>query len=285
MGFPGRRTASTCCSAIGTPPPSRRPSTGTTLEDGQRRQLTSPAANVSDGWPNVSPDGRYLGFVRMNHSDFGGSVFVLRFGRLQAGGAPVQLTFGHLVTTFDWTADSRSIIHDSRRGNGLWRVGVAGGTSDPCCRTFAHSPSVARSGTGVVYQHGRQSTPTSGNCRYRGRQPGTVRGRRHFAIIASTYIDKDPQYSPDGRGSLSPLSRSGHGQLWVANRDGSGSRPLTKFAGGWLGSPSWSADGQRIAFDAIQGRDVESLHRPRQRRPRSYARFRRIQQYPPELVS
>ena len=39
----------------------------------------------------------------------------------------------------------------------------------------------------------------------------------------------------------------------MANRDGSGSRPLTKFAGGWLGSPSWSADGQRIAFDALQG--------------------------------
>jgi len=38
------------------------------LDDGQRRQLTSPPANFSDGRPIVSPDGRYLGFVRRNDS-------------------------------------------------------------------------------------------------------------------------------------------------------------------------------------------------------------------------
>ncbi len=38
------------------------------LDDGQRRQLTRPPANFSDGRPIVSPDGRYLGFVRRNDS-------------------------------------------------------------------------------------------------------------------------------------------------------------------------------------------------------------------------
>ena len=222
------------------------------LEDGQRRQLTRPRAPLGDGHPIVSPDGRYLGFVRMNDSDFGGSVFVLRFGQSQAEQAPVQVTSGHLVRTFDWTADSRSIIHDSRSESGLWRVGVAGGTSEPVLpNVSALSPSVARSGTGVVYQNWlidsniwELPTPRSASL-----DPA---GDATFRIIASTHGDNNPQYSPDGRRIAFSSSRSGQRQLWVANRDGSGSRPLTNVAGGWLGSPSWSADGRWIAFDAIR---------------------------------
>ncbi len=36
------------------------------LEDGKKRQLTHPPANLSDTHPVVSPDGRYLAFVREN---------------------------------------------------------------------------------------------------------------------------------------------------------------------------------------------------------------------------
>jgi Tol biopolymer transport system component/DNA-binding winged helix-turn-helix (wHTH) protein len=228
------------------------------LEDGQRRQLTSPPANHSDGWPIVSPDGRYLAFVRRNDAHFGGSVFVQKFDPLHAGGDPVQLTYGHLVRTFDWTADSRSIIHDSWWENGLWRTGVGGGRSEPVLpNILAVSPSVARSGPGLVYQNSlldpniwELPTPPSPTL-----EPS---GDATFRVIASTSIDQDPQFSPDGARIAFASARSGHRQLWVANRDGSGAKPLTSFADGRVGSPSWSADGQWIAFDAIRS-DVWNL--------------------------
>jgi Tol biopolymer transport system component/DNA-binding winged helix-turn-helix (wHTH) protein len=224
------------------------------LEDGQRRQLTTPPANVSDSQAVVSPDGRYLGFVRRNDSDNGGHVFVQEFDRPHTGGEPARVTFDHLVRTFDWTVDGRGIIHDSWLESGLWRIGVAGGTSESVLPNIrAASPSVARSGAGVVYQNTLRDaniwelpTPPSPT-----RQPS---GDATFRIIASTSGDSDPQLSPDGTRIAFISSRSGRPQLWVANRDGSGSTPLTNFEGRRLGSPSWNADGQRVALDGIEGR-------------------------------
>ena len=101
------------------------------LEDGQRRQLTKPPANLSDIHPVVSPDGRYLAFVRLNPLGRGGSVFLQKLEHLQPSGEPWQLTFGHSVAAFDWAQDSRSVIHDAGLVDpGLWRVRVAGGASD-----------------------------------------------------------------------------------------------------------------------------------------------------------
>jgi Tol biopolymer transport system component len=87
-------------------------------------------------------------------------------------------------------------------------------------------------------------TPASPN-----RQPS---GDTTFRLIASTSGDSDMQFSPDGTRIVFASNRSGHGELWVSNRDGSRVTQLTHFEGGGrVGSPSWSADGKRIAFDAL----------------------------------
>ena len=118
------------------------------LKDGKRRQLTRPPANLSDIHPVVSPDGRYLAFVRMNPLARGGNVFLQKLEQLQVVGEPTQLTFDRAVNAFDWTEDSRSIIHDAGPVEpGLWRIAVAGGAPElvlPNIRAFR--PSVARSG-------------------------------------------------------------------------------------------------------------------------------------------
>jgi TolB protein len=64
----------------------------------------------------------------------------------------------------------------------------------------------------------------------------------------------DPAWSPDGR-QIAFVDREGgvgHGDLWIANADGSGVHRVTRSTGGDNSRsaryPTWSADGGRIAF-------------------------------------
>ena len=223
------------------------------FEDGGRRQLTHPPTNLTDVSPVVSPDGRYLAFVRMNPLAGGGNVFLQKLEQLQVSGEPTQLTNGRSVLTFDWTGDSRSIIHDSVFVEpGLWRIAVAGGAPELVLPNIrAGRPSVARRGVGMVYQNSliagdiwELPTPSSPN-----RQPS---GDATFRVIESTSRDFDMRFSPDGTRVAFVSLRSGKSELWVSNRDGSQQTQLTNFDGWRAGSPSWSADGKRIAFDATQ---------------------------------
>jgi Tol biopolymer transport system component/DNA-binding winged helix-turn-helix (wHTH) protein len=223
------------------------------LEDGQRRQLTRPPANLSDIHPVVSPDGRYLAFVRMNPSGRGGNVFIQPLEHLQPSGEPRQLTSGHSVAGFDWALDSRSIVHDAGVVDpGLWRISVAGGASELVWANVRTSmPSLARSGAGVAYQ----TTVIDSNI---WELPMVSSPNRQaaaddsFRAIASTSNDTDMKLSPDGTLIAFVSGRSGHSDLWVANRDGSQARQLTNFGGWRTGSPCWSADGTSIAFDVLE---------------------------------
>ncbi len=223
------------------------------FEDGKRRQLTRPPANFGDIHPVVSPDARYLAFVRLRLNPLttgGGSVYLQKLEQLQATGKPAQLTFGYNAAAFDWTRDSRSVIYDGGHVEpGLWRVGVAGGAPEA---VFPHiraaRPSIARAGAGMVYQN----TLIESNI-WELRTPSSPNSQAEtFRVVASTSADTDMQLSADGTRIAFSSRRSGHSELWVSNRDGSEARRLTNFESGRVGSPCWSADGKWIAFDATR---------------------------------
>ena len=119
----------------------------------------------------------------MNPYARGGNVFLQKLEQLHLSGEPTQLTFGRSVLTLDWTRDSRSVIHDSHPAvePGLWRIAVAGGAPELVLPNIrAGTPSVARSGVGMVYQNSliasniwELPTPSS--------RIANPQGTRHFA--------------------------------------------------------------------------------------------------------
>jgi Tol biopolymer transport system component len=74
-------------------------------------------------------------------------------------------------------------------------------------------------------------------------------GEAPAPLIASSMIDMNPEYSPDGRQIAFASDRAGESfDIWVANADGSEPVQLTH-ENGLAGSPRWSPDGRFIVFD------------------------------------
>jgi Tol biopolymer transport system component len=63
-------------------------------------------------------------------------------------------------------------------------------------------------------------------------------------------MDSYPQFSPDGKKIVFYSDRSGSGEIWVCDSDGSNPVKLTSFAGPLVTTPRWSPDGEAIAFDS-----------------------------------
>jgi serine/threonine protein kinase len=72
-------------------------------------------------------------------------------------------------------------------------------------------------------------------------------------VAASTRVEGEPQFSPDGQRIAFSSNRSGNVEIWVADRDGRNPVQITTVRGPQVGSPRWSADGQWIAMDHREG--------------------------------
>jgi dipeptidyl aminopeptidase/acylaminoacyl peptidase len=68
--------------------------------------------------------------------------------------------------------------------------------------------------------------------------------------IASTMLDANPQFSPDGTRVAFQSTRSGVMEIWVADPDGANAAPLTAMRAPTTGTARWSPDGKTIAFDS-----------------------------------
>jgi len=73
-----------------------------------------------------------------------------------------------------------------------------------------------------------------------------VGGGRATRITSGSAIDAEPKFSPDGSRIVFVSDRSGDMNLWIANSDGSGARPLTRERRTRFVSPIWSPDGVMI---------------------------------------
>jgi Tol biopolymer transport system component len=73
-------------------------------------------------------------------------------------------------------------------------------------------------------------------------------------IVASPEYNAQPQLSPDETKIVFSSQRSGNGEIWRSEADGSNSIQLTSFGGELGGTPRWSPDGGWIVFDRYPGK-------------------------------
>jgi Tol biopolymer transport system component/DNA-binding winged helix-turn-helix (wHTH) protein len=229
------------------------------IVSGVKKRLTSRYAN-SDIQPAFSPDGRTLAFNRTLLPD-GPFVHVLPLGAGEPRKlAPTSFPRGRVA----WLPDGAQILFaavpvapegggqlrpspSGRAGALLWRVPAGGGqTSLLAGSENAVDVAVSADGHRLVYSQGTID-PDIWRLDLR-RGPATEEEPTRF--IASTRIDANPRFSPDGERVAFTSERSGQLEIWVV--DGQGRHPLrlTSFGGkGSVGAPRWSPDGKTITFD------------------------------------
>jgi Tol biopolymer transport system component len=233
-------------------------------ESGEKRRLTSvpermPGVRVG-GWggdwdPALSPDGRWLAFTRMLDAHIG-DVHLLRLGPdMTAQGSPERLTFENRVAASPtWLSSGSQILFSQRTwSSGQQMIRLAAVPPGPNAiprqvpvGTDAINLAFSRASQRLVFSRAHEDVNIY---RLGLRGPGEPAGEPE-RLIASTRLEHSPEYSPKGDTVAFVSSRSGSGEIWLSNADGSNPRQLTSMGGPWTSDPRWSPDGTTILFDS-----------------------------------
>src|SRR5579862_1379114 len=72
----------------------------------------------------------------------------------------------------------------------------------------------------------------------------------HVKLISTTRDQFCPRYSPDGRHIAFASNRGGPPEIWMSDSDGQNVVQLSNLRGLATGSPAWSPDSRKVAFDS-----------------------------------
>jgi sugar lactone lactonase YvrE len=218
------------------------------VSDGELHVATSPTPPTFHVFPVVSPDGRQLAY----QSCLNPVTCVLELLELGADtrptGSPRRLTRRPFYPagggSLAWAGDGRSLLFVAGALGRLYRVGTARVAEPELVELAGHNVrtvAVAAHRDRLVFEKGLSRHSIA---RF-------VAGRPAETVVASTFGESVPDYSPDGQRIAFESRRNGESpEIWLAGADGSNPIQLTHGPGQWQGSPRWSPDGRTIAFDS-----------------------------------
>lgn len=214
------------------------------LQGGHKEPLTNPPSEIDgDSDPKLSPDGKWLAFVRGESASVQ-DVYLMPI----SGGEPRRISNSqNKVGGFCWTPDTLSILaslemRDSPRA--LWRIPIERGepTRIPEIAGSPISPTMPIQGKGLAYvirvnDTNLWSLDLQGNAEPK-------------KMTSSLEMDTGPQLSPDGKSLCWRSGSNGSNEIWVAAADGSGPRILTTLGGAVSGPARWSPNSSELVFEA-----------------------------------
>jgi Tol biopolymer transport system component/DNA-binding winged helix-turn-helix (wHTH) protein len=223
------------------------------LPTGRKECLSEPVTrNGADEHLTLSPNHKMLAFVRISPS---GHSDIFTFS-LSSRGLHQITSEGKAVRSLMWSADGQDIIFRSSRAGlaQVWRVPAAGG---PIERETSYPDvgSLTSDGRRLAFVKNQGSWPTSITEARLSAPGGRVLGTKD--AVATANLNESPQLSPDGGQIVFASDPAddedyGGGEIWKIDRDGTEAQQLTSTGMG-AGTPRWSPDANKIAFDTLQG--------------------------------
>jgi eukaryotic-like serine/threonine-protein kinase len=206
-----------------------------------------PNGTWGDQSPGVSPDGKYVAFIRRD-GPLRGDVYVKD---LTDNTVRQLTTLQTWIDGFAWGSDSRSVLYSCNidGSSALWRSDVSGGTPEKILSGInINNPSVSVSGNRLVYA---ETIENVNIWKIDLQQNGT----EAELISSSTFANVNPDISPDGRKIVFASNRTGSENIWICESDGTGQTQLTFFEHGasWC---KWSPDESALL---ISGRHASIL--------------------------
>ncbi len=224
-------------------------------QTGEKRRLTRPPTGSDrDFAPAFSPDGRILLFTRASGTGMAAEIYILSLSEdfEPVGEARHLKTDERFVGSPVWTLDGRHVLYlaapniGPREQTELRKIAISGAGKSERVTLLEGLIDEMSLGRHLVYNRFTTDTDI-----WRAEVPPLGgRASQPRVFISSTRLDHQPRYSPDGKKIAFGSTRSGAGEIWIADADGSNPLQLTSFGGPLVGVKDWSPDSQRLVFHA-----------------------------------
>jgi Tol biopolymer transport system component/DNA-binding winged helix-turn-helix (wHTH) protein len=208
-----------------------------------RRIPMSPSC-VGEGLPAFSHNGKYLAYWCFRNDDEA-ELFSLAL----PDGKPKMIAASWVPNGLTWSADDKKLVYSRWKGRGSDEIGEVtlayGAVKRLPLEGTALRPTVSPKDDKLAYE----SLSVDSNIWRRDLLHPEFPA---VELIPSSRAQYDAQYSPDGKHVAFVSLRSGVHGVWISNEDGANLVQISN-PNYVSGSPQWSPDGTKIAFDARPG--------------------------------